>query len=273
MYRSFRQIRMTAPAFALLVGAGLAVAVVVFMASRSASGLGGVGGAVVDSDSARDSAVAGVTAKAPLLSDEVSHLEVARAVMVTVELDLGPKTSSVSDALSQIERQSKPDDGKGRTFSILDAYGEPTRAGKLHLSMHVSAEKPGAAALVFRPTGAPLWRAQIIQGTNAPAPNFAAQGLVILLDNGAGQTVTVDGSNQPRSILDARVKEMGVSVGEIWPDGSQRQCTFLYSACGCPVKVMALRVGEKTVRTSNVPVIFPDDPAVASAIQRIMRWE
>ena len=36
-----------------------------------------------------------------------------------------------------------------------------TPDGKLHMSMHVSAERPGRASLVWKPTGHVLWRAQI----------------------------------------------------------------------------------------------------------------
>ena len=50
-----------------------------------------------------------------------ARLEVAHAVMVTVELDFGPKLPTIADALAQIERRSKPDDGVGRTFAVLDA--------------------------------------------------------------------------------------------------------------------------------------------------------
>ena len=85
--------------------------------------------------------------------------------------------------------------------------------------------------------------------------------------------MTVDGSNNPRTVLQANVKEMGVRVGEMWPEGVEKEVTFLYSACGCPVKVMAMRVGEKTVRTRNLPVIFPDDPAVVNIIRRLMAWD
>lgn len=202
-----------------------------------------------------------------------SRLEVAHAVMVTVELDFGPKVPAVAEALTQVERRSKPDDGVGRTFAVLDAYGEPTPDGKLHMSMHVSSEKPGLASLIFKRTGEVLWESQIYKGANTQAVNLANRGLVILIENGAGQTVTVDGSNNPRSILGAKVKEMGVTVGEIWPEGTEREVTFLYSACGCPVKVKAMRVGDKTVRTRTLPVIFPDDPAVVTVIKRIMKWD
>jgi len=72
------------------------------------------------------------------------------AVMVTVELDFGAKPPSIAQALHEIERRYEPDDGQGRTFAIIEAYGEPTTDGKLHISMHVSAEKP-ASALCFPP--------------------------------------------------------------------------------------------------------------------------
>jgi hypothetical protein len=38
------------------------------------------------------------------------------------------------------------------------------------------------------------------------------------------------------------------------------------------VKVTAKRVGDKTVRTKDLPVIFPDDPSVAAIITRLMGW-
>jgi hypothetical protein len=204
---------------------------------------------------------------------DTSRLEVAHAVMVTVELDFGPKVPSVAEGLVQIERRYQPADGVGRTFAILDAYGEPAANGKLHMSMHVSTEKPGMGSLVFKRTGEVLWRSQIVNGTNGASATFANKGLVVLLDNGAGHTVTVDGSDNPRSILEANVKEMNVPVGQIWPEGIEREVTFLYSACGCPVKVMAVRAGDKTFRTKELPVIFPDDPAVVTVIKRLMRWD
>src|ERR1041385_5421648 len=139
--------------------------------------------------------------------------------MVTVELDVA---GNIANALRQIERRSVPEDGRGRTFAILDAYGERTPEGKLHMSMHVSTEKPGSGSLVFKPTGEVLWHSQIVKGTNNPT-SIANRGLVILIDNGAGKTVTVDGSNNPRSVLDAKIKEMTATVGDIWPEGTDRK--------------------------------------------------
>jgi hypothetical protein len=203
---------------------------------------------------------------------ELTTMEVATAVMVTVELDFGPKVPSIAEALKEIERLYQPDDGIGRTFAILDAYGEPTADGKLHMSMHVSSEKPGIGSLVFRRTGEVLWRSRIVSAAHPPSSAFAGKGLMIFLDNGRGKLLTLDGSNNPASILDANVKELGVPVKTIWPDGQEREVAFIYSACGCPVKVMVRRVGDRTVRTRELPVIFPDDPAAVATISRLMRW-
>ena len=205
----------------------------------------------------------------PAKEPQTLSMDVNTAVMVTEELDFGPRVPSIAEALQQVERRFKPDDGQGRTFAVLDAYGEPTPDGKLlHISMHVSAEKPGLGELVFKRTGKVIWRSRI-QATSA-LPR--AKNLTVLIDNGNGKSLTVDGSNNPASILDATVKEMGVPVQAVWPDGMEREVTFIYSACGCPVKVKVRRVGNKTARASELPVIFPDDPAAVDIITRLMRW-
>jgi hypothetical protein len=209
-------------------------------------------------------------AQPPGASTNLPTMPVAQAVMVTVELKFGSKVPTIAEGLREVERRYQPDDGQGRTFAILDAYGEPTADGKLHISMHVSTEKPGMGSLVFRRTGEVLWQSRIVLGTNRAA--FTGKDLLILLDNGSGQTFTVDGSGNPSSILDARIKEMGNAVRDFWPDGAEREATFLYSACGCPVKVKVRRAGERTLRTKDLPVIFPDDPAVVSVITRLMGW-
>jgi len=195
-------------------------------------------------------------------------MDVAKAVMVTVELDFGPKVPSIADALNEIERRYQPDDGQGRTFAVLDAYGEPTPDGKLHISMHVSSEKPGGGQLIFKRTGEVLWRGKI----NSTSQPIQPKNLTILLDNGKGTTLTVDGSGNPASIIDAKVKPGDLPVRDIWPDGQERELTFIYSACGCPVHVLAKRVGDRTSRVKDTPVIFPDDPAVVTVIARLMRW-
>lgn len=201
--------------------------------------------------------------------DPSQTMEVAKAVMVTVELDFGPKVPSIVQALTEIERRYVPDDGAGRTFAVLDAYGEPTPEGKLHISMHVSSEKPGLASLVFRRTGEVLWQTRISPTSMPVAP----KNLLILVDAGAsGKGFTVDGSNNPASVLDARAKELNVLVRDAWKDGEEREVTFIYSACGCPVKAMVKRVGDRTARTKDLPVMFPDDPAAVATISRLMRW-
>jgi len=204
---------------------------------------------------------------------EPGSLEVAQALMVTAELDFGPTVPSIAEALSQIERRSEPADHVGRTFAVLDAYGEPTSDGKLlHISMHISAEKPGFGSLVFRRTGQVLWRAKIVLGSLSEPPPLNKRTLLILVDDGFGKSFTIDGSKNPASILEANLKEAGVPLNAVWPDGTDREFTFIYSACGCPVKAMVRRVGDRTVRARDLPVMFPDDPGVMVVINRLMKW-
>src|ERR1043166_3801967 len=66
------------------------------------------------------------------LATNLPVLEINQAVMVTVELDFGRRPPGIAEALRDIERRYRPDDGIGRTFAILDAYGETTSEGKLH---------------------------------------------------------------------------------------------------------------------------------------------
>jgi hypothetical protein len=96
--------------------------------------------------------------------------------------------------------------------------------------------------------------------------------LNIYIDNGRGETFQVNGAGNPRTILEAKLHGSGQPVSSFWPDGAEREVTFIYSACGCPVKVMAKRTGERTIRTKDQPVIFPDDPAAVATIQQLMRW-
>ncbi len=207
------------------------------------------------------------TAKA----DPIPTMEINHAVMVTVELDFGSKVPSIAEALKFIERRQQPDDGRGRVFAILDAYGEPTSDGKkLHLSMHVSTEKPGLGSLVFRKTGEVLWQSRVVLGTNGTV--FSGKNLTILLDDGHGRTVMVDGSGNPATLLNAHTRDTGMLVRDFWPDNAEREVTFIYSACGCPVKAMVRRIGERTVRTKELPVMFPDDPAAMVVISRLMGW-
>jgi hypothetical protein len=199
-------------------------------------------------------------------------MEVAHAVMVTVDLDFGKPIPTIADALREIDRSYRPDDGQGRTFAILDAYGGPTADGKLHISMHVSTEKPGIGAIVFRRTGEVLWKNRIVPAVHPPTSSFAGKSLLIMLDDEHGKPQMLDGSKGVTSVLDAVVRDTGQPVRDFWPDGEEREVTFFYSACGCPVKLMARHLGDATERTSDLPVIFPDDPAVAATISRLMGW-
>ncbi|HUR44724.1 MAG TPA: hypothetical protein VMZ27_02525 [Candidatus Saccharimonadales bacterium] len=204
------------------------------------------------------------------VASQLPVIDINQAVMVTVELDFGPRVPTIAEALKSVERRYEPADGKGRTFAILDAYGEPTADGKkLHISMHVSTEKVGIGSLVFKPTGVELWKSRIV-ATNA---NYSThKNLLILFADGTGRSYTVDGSSNPLSILDANLKELGAPLKSIWFDGEEREFTFVYSACGCPVKAMVQRVGDRTRRTKELPVMFPDDPAALEVISRLMRW-
>ena len=206
------------------------------------------------------------------VSGPLATLEVAQAVMATVELDFGGTVPTVAAALLDIERRYQPDDGKGRTFAILDAYGEGTWTGKLHLSMHLSAEKPGIASLIFKRTGETLWSSRIVRSKNPKKSQFTGKNLSIYIDDGAGKLLTVDGSNNPTWIMEAVVREKGVLLDTVWLNGVEHEVTFIYSACGCPVKVMARRESDRVVRTKDLPVMFPDDPAVVEVIARLMRW-
>ena len=216
---------------------------------------------------ATSSPPANTTNAAPLPTTEINQ-----ALMVTVELDFGGPPPTIAEALKSIERRHQPDAGNGRVFAILDAYGEPTPDGKkLHMSMHISTEKPGIGTLVFKRTGETLWSSRIVPSTNAPS-TFSGTALTILLDDGSGKLLTVDGSRNPSSILEAGIKELGRPIRDVWQDGAEHEVTFIYSACGCPVKVMCRRVGDRTIRTKEMPVIFPDDPSVVTLITQLMRW-
>src|SRR5688572_664433 len=46
----------------------------------------------------------------PKAASELVTMDVAKAVMVTVELDFGPKPPSIAQALTDVERRYQPDD-------------------------------------------------------------------------------------------------------------------------------------------------------------------
>ncbi len=199
---------------------------------------------------------------------EPVKMNIAQSVMVTVELDFG-RPATIPEAIQQIERGYQPDDGAGRTFAVLDAYGEMTPEGKLHMSMHISSEKPGFGSLKFKRTGEMLWRGRFGNPGDAPA---GPKSLTIMMDNGAGGNYVLDGGRGGSSALDAYLQNSQQKLRDVWPDGSERQFTYIYSACGCPVKAMVRRVGDRTQRVSDVPVLFPDDPAAVQTIANLMKW-
>ncbi len=204
-----------------------------------------------------------VSTNAPLPTNEV-----AQAIMVTVELDFGGKPPGIKEALTQIERSYEPK--VERTFAILDAYGEPTPAGKLHMSMHLSMEKPGIGSLVFRRTGEVLWKSVIAAAPTGPPP--AKKLTIIMDDTNAGTSSMLDGSKGATRVLDVPLHNSPSLVRDLWPDGAEREFTFIYSVCGCPVKTKVRRTGETTARTTELPVMFPDDPAAMDAINQLMGW-
>ena len=198
----------------------------------------------------------------------LSTNEVAQSLMVTVELDFG-RILSFKDALKEIERRHQPDDGIGRTFAILDAYGQTNDDGKLHISMHLSMEKPGIGSLIFRRTGEELWKSRIVP----PKANTPQEKrLTIFMDDTAGHSVVLDGSKGAAHVLDVPLQNSTSRVRDVWPDGAVLEFTFIYSVCGCPVKVKVRRAGETTMRTSDLPVMFLDDPAAMQVISRLMGW-
>lgn len=200
---------------------------------------------------------------------EPVKMNIAQAVMVTVELDFG-RPATIAEAIQQIERGYQPDPGhQGRTFAVLDAYGEMTPEGKLHMSMHVSSEKPGSGSLKFKRTGEMLWRGRFGNPGDAAA---GPKSLTIMMANGSGGNYVLDGGRGGSSALDVYLQNSQQKLRDVWPDGSEREFTFIYSACGCPVKAMVRRVGDRTQRTSDLPVMFPDDPAAVQTIAGLMKW-
>ena len=124
---------------------------------------------------------------APVSDSSLPTNEVAQAVMVTVELDFGPSIPSIAEALRFIERRHEPADGVGRVFAILDAYGEPTPdRKKLHMSMHVSMEKPGIGSLLFSKNREVLWKSKVLRTQMNTA--VLVDGHLYGLDGDSGDT-------------------------------------------------------------------------------------
>jgi hypothetical protein len=200
----------------------------------------------------------------------VQNMEVASSVMVTDVLDFGDHVPTPAEALQHVERLYKPADGSGRTFSILEAFGFTNDTGKLQMSMRISSEEPGLAAIVFKPTGKVLWQTRVTPKQGPPPPE--KQLTVMMDEEEGGKQLVVDGSKNPSFILDAAIHQSPMKMRDHWPNGAERTLTFIYSACGCPVKAKVRRVGDKTMRTSDWPVLFPDDPDAMRVINSLMGW-
>ncbi|NOT59079.1 MAG: hypothetical protein HOP19_02515, partial [Acidobacteria bacterium] len=158
---------------------------------------------------------------APNVGATPYQMTVAQAVMVTEEIDFGQPVPSIAAALQQIERGYAPDDGQGRTFAILDAYGEPTTDGKkLHISMHVSSEKTGMAFLRNKRNGQLIWQARVGKPGDPPA---GAKNLMIYMANEQGGNHVLDGARGGASVLDTYLQNSQQKLREVWPDRTERE--------------------------------------------------
>lgn len=193
--------------------------------------------------------------------------------MVTVEEYFGPTALTIADALFLIERKYTPFDNQGRTFAILDAYGNKMSDGRMHISMHISSEKAGGAQLILSTTGKVLWNCKIYPKKDGT--KIAAQkqlNIYIERENEKDKYYTVDGSGNPATIFNCKLNETKVSMNDYWKDNTVKEFIFIYSACGCPVHAKFLRKGNRSVFQSGDNVIFPDDSAVLAVIHSLMAW-
>ena len=128
--------------------------------------------------------------------------------------------------------------------------------------------------MVLKSTGKVIWNCRIYPKKDGTKIAGEKQLMIYIeRENEKDKYYTVDGSGNPATIFDCKLDETKRSLNDFWKNNTIKEFIFIYSACGCPVKVMAMRVGDKTTRTRSLPVIFPDDPAVVAVIKKIMRWE
>ncbi len=205
--------------------------------------------------------------------EKVDSMMLQESVMVTVEENFGPSVHTIGEALQQIERKYEPFDNQGRTFAILDAYGNRLPDGRMHISMHISSEKTGGAKLILSSTGKVLWNCKIYPKKDGTTVAGNKQlNIYIERENEKDKYFTIDGSGNPAAIFDCKLNETKVPVEEYWKDGTIKEFIFIYSACGCPVHVKFLRNGNKSIFKSGDNIIFPDDNAVLSIIHHLMNW-
>jgi len=195
------------------------------------------------------------------------------SVMVTIEENFGPGVKTIGDALQLIDRKYQPFDKQGRTFAILDAYGNKMTDGRMHISMHISSEKVGGAQLVLKTTGKKLWDCKIYPKKDGKKIADQKQFMIYIeRENEKDKYYTVDGSGNPSSIFDCKLDETKQPLNDYWANNTIKEFIFIYSACGCPVHVKFLRMGFTSIFQSGDTVIFPDDPAVLAMIHKLMAW-
>lgn len=212
-------------------------------------------------------------AEARYLDAKADSMMLQESVMVTIEENFGPSVRTIADALAMIERKYTPFDNQGRTFAILDAFGNKLPDGRMHISMHISSEKVGGGQLILSSTGRVLWNSKIYpkkDGTKVAAQKQL--NIYIERENEKDKYYTVDGSGNPATIFNCKLNETKVPVNDYWKDNTVKEFIFIYSACGCPVHVKFLRSGNKSIFQSGDNVIFPDDSAVLAVIRRLMAW-
>jgi hypothetical protein len=202
---------------------------------------------------------------------KADSMMVQESLMVTIEEHFGPGVESIADALARIERKYMAYDKQGRTFAILDAFGNKMPDGRMHISMHISAEKAGYAELVISTTGKVIWSCSIHPRRDGTRTAGTKQlNIYIERENEKDKYYTVDGSGNPATIFNCRLDETKESVNDYWKNNTVKEFIFIYSACGCPVHAKFLRQGNRSVFQSGDAVIFPDDSEVLVMLRKLM---
>ncbi len=205
----------------------------------------------------------------------LDSMDIEESVMVTIEENFGPGVNTIEAALNLVERKYQPYDNVGRTFAILDAFGEKMPDGKIHLSMHISSEKAGFGQLILKTNKKKVWNCKILRKKTDGRKEAKPKALTIYVEQtGAdkGKYLTADGSTNPADIFVCKIKENGKVIGDYWKDGSVLEFIFIYSACGCPVHAKFMRHGNRSVIQNNNSVIFPDDPGIIPILRNLMKY-
>ena len=205
---------------------------------------------------------------------KADSMEIEESVMVTIEENFGPGVSTIAEAINLIERKYQPFDNAGRTFAILDAYGNKMADGRMHVSMHISSEKVGAGQLILKTSKKVVWNCKFIPKKDGKKVSGNKALTIYMEQDGEnkGKFFTADGSANPSDIFVCKIKETGKSIDETWKDGSVKEFIFIYSACGCPVHAKFIRNGKRTYIQNNDSVIFPDDPGLITILHNLMKY-